>query len=163
LGQGGKAGFAGGGSIYLDKTATGPAGEAKAGFEKGFAVSAWGAHNMYRYVSGEIRHTFGQNNLKVSSGSESYLQRGRTPSYDVLLHIAPAGAAVRPTSLWEEEGIPGNRRRTAVPALQEFVLLTKATEWRGLAVFGAGVKFAAGAKATVRIEVLDYFSQFPTR
>jgi hypothetical protein len=122
---------------------------------------------MYRHVSGEIRYTFGFNDMKVSSGNTKATFGGMSHSihYDVLLHTAGAGARVRPYFVigGGAKGYQGTGDEQPYQALGEFVLLTKTTEWKGLVIFGGGIKFAAGSKRHVRIEVLDYFTQFPTQ
>lgn len=165
-GQTGEFGFSGGGSVFANKTVQAPFGQASAGFENGFSAGVWGGHN-HRYVGGEIRYLYQHGRLRVSSGDAKANFRGRSHAvhYNLLLHTAPVGAKTRPFLAVGGgiKGYQGAGTEVLYQPLQEFALLTKTTQWKGLAVFGGGVKFALGPRLQLRVEVYDYFTQFPEK
>ena len=166
-GEGGEVGFGGGGSFYSERTATSPAGDGKVGFDNGFAVSGWVGHNMYQYLGGEIRYMYQQNDLKLDAGSGSAKFSGRTQAvnYNFHIHTAPKDSKVRPF-LAVGGGLKGYAGTgTEIPNQPgaDIVLLTKTTEWKGVIVFGGGIKYAVSDHVALRVEVYDYFSQVPTK
>ncbi|MCP5112469.1 MAG: outer membrane beta-barrel protein [bacterium] len=165
--QGGEVGLAGGGSFYLDQTVTAEGGEAKAGFDPGFAVSGWIGHNMYKYLGGEIRYMFEQQGMKLNGpgGSASFSGRSHALHYNFLIHTAPNDAKVRPFVAVGGgiKGYQGTGTEVVAQPSQEFALLSKTNDWKGLIVFGGGVKFAVSDNVSFRVEVYDYFSQTPTK
>lgn len=166
-GQNAEFGFAGGGSIYTKKSVATPSAQAEVGFEKGFAASAWGGHNMYRHLGGEIRYLFEQNKLMVSSGGGKANFAGRSHSihYNLLFFGSPPEAKVRPFFAVGGgiKGYQGTGEETPDQPLQNLALLTKTSQWKGLLVFGGGLKFAVGSKVNLRVEVYDYLTQFPSQ
>ena len=166
FGQRGEVGFGGGGSIYLEKTVTAPAGEAKTGFDNSFAGGAWLGHNMYNYLGGEIHYLYEQNGLKLSGSGTNVTFSGRSHAihYDFLIHTSPRGSKVRPFVAVGGgiKGYSGTGTETAAQPLQEYAILTKTSEWKGLVTVGAGVKFALGSRVNLRVEFRDYMTPFPT-
>ena len=165
--QGGEVGFAGGGSFYINQTVKAEAGEIKAGFEPGFAVSAWGGHNMHRYVGGEVRYMFQQQDMKLDGSGEKVTFSGRSHAvhYNVLIHTASTDSNVRPFFAVGGgiKGFQGTGTESVDQPLQEFALLSKTTEWKPLIVFGGGVKFAVSESVLLRVEVYNYMSQTPKK
>ena len=163
--QGGDIGFAGGGSFYLNQTVTSEAGEAKAGFEPGFAASAWGGHSVYNYLGGEIRYMYQQQDMKLEGGGAKTLFSGRTHAihYNFLVHATRKGSSVRPFFAVGGgiKGFYGTGTESADQPLQEFAILTRTSDWKPLVVFGGGVKFAVSDRVQLRVEIYDYFSQTP--
>jgi len=162
----GEAGFGGGGSIYTEKTVTSPFGQAKTGFESGFTVSAWVGQDLYRDLSGEVRYSFQMNDLKLTADGPKYTFGGRAHSiyYSFLVHTAPSDAKVRAflNVGGGIKGYQGTGEEIPDQPAQDMVLLTKTTEWKGLVVFGGGVKYAVSEGIVIRFEVDDYFTQTPT-
>ncbi|MCW5979370.1 MAG: hypothetical protein KIT09_14940 [Bryobacteraceae bacterium] len=162
-GQGGELGFLGGGSIYTRKST--PA-QAKVGFENGFSAGAWGGHDMYQRLGGEIRYLFEQNKLHVSSGSgkASFSGRSHAAHYDLLFYGSSPEATIRPFFAVGGgiKGYQGSGEETPDQPLQNVALLTKTTQWKGLVVFGGGLKVAVGAKVRLRLDIYDYLTPFPT-
>lgn len=165
--QGGDVGFAGGGSFYINQTVTSPAGEATAGFQPGFAVSAWGGHNTHDYVGGEVRYLFQQQDMKLEGSGEKVTFGGRTHAihYNLLIHAAPRDSNVRPFFAVGGgiKGFQGTGTESADQPLQEIAILSRTTEWKPLIVFGGGVKFAISDNVDLRVEVYDYMSQTPKK
>lgn len=161
-----EVGFGGSGSFYSERTVTAPPRTATTGFEAGWGAGAWVAHHMYRYVSGEVRYWLQQNDLKLAAGGTKTTFGGRTHAihYDLLIHAAPMGSAVRPYVAvgGGVKGYFGTGEETAVQPLQDYALLTKTSEWKGLITVGGGVKFSLGPRVILRVEVKDYLTPFPT-
>lgn len=166
-GQGGEAGFAGGGSFYLNRTVSAPAGEAKVGFGPGFVASAWIGHNNHRYVGGEVRYTFGWNDMKLEApGASKYTFGGRSHAfyYSLHLHTAPTESKVRPffAAGGGVKGFQGTGTEVPDQPGQDIIILTKTSEWKPLIVFGGGIKIAVSDGMQFRVEVYDHFTQAPT-
>jgi hypothetical protein len=160
-------GAGGGGSFYKSQTVTNTAGNGEAGFAKGFVATAYVGHNMYRHLSGEIRYTYGRNDLQLSSGGTKVSFGGQSHAigYEVLIHSAPVGAKLRPfvavgggVKMYQ-----GTGAETAYQNLSNLALLTKTQEWKGLVSCGGGVKYQISKRALLRVEVRDYLTQFPTQ
>ena len=165
---GGDVGFGGGGSIYINRTVTSPAGDATVGLKPGFAVSGWLGQNLYPLIGGELRYTFEKNDLKLNApGTGEYTFSGQSHSihYDLLIHGAPVGSPVRPFVAvgGGVKGYYGTGEETPNQPGQTIVILSKTSEWKPLVVFGGGVKFKASDSVEVRVEVYDYFSQVPNK
>jgi len=162
-----EAGFGGGASFYTEKTVTAPAGEAQVGFEPGFILSGWLGQDLYRYLGGELRYSYQMNDLKLNSAGSKFTFGGRAHSihYNFLFHTAPAGSKLRPFVAvgGGVKAFQGTGPEVPDQPAQDIVLLTKTTEWKGLVVFGGGVKFAVSDGMLLRAEVYDYFSQTPSK
>jgi len=160
-----EVGFGGGGSLYTEKTVSAPAGEAKTGFEPGFAVNGWVAQDLYRYLSGEVHYSFQMNDLKLTGAGPKYTFGGRAHSiyYNLLIHTAPSGAKTRAFVAVGGgiKGYQGTGEEIPNQPGQDFVLLSKTTDWKGLVVFGGGIKYALSDGVVIRAEVYDYFTQTP--
>lgn len=158
-------GAGGGGSFYTKSTVTGAGSSAEAGFEPGFAATAYIGHNMYRYVSGEIRYTFERNTMSLTSGSTSATFAGMSHMihYDLVIHTAPPKARVRPFVFGGAgiKGYQGTGTEVVYQPLQDVAVLTKTTQWVPLVTFGAGLKIAAGTHTLIRFEFRDYLTPFP--
>lgn len=158
-------GAGGGGSFYTKSTIAGDAAGAEAGFQHGFAASAYFGHNMYRHVSGEIRYSFERNTMSLTSGSASATFAGRSHMmhYDLVFHTAPVNAHVRPYALAGAgiKGYQGTGTEVVYQPLENVALLTKTSQWVPLITFGAGIKVRAGKHAILRLEFRDYMTPFP--
>lgn len=164
--EGGEVGFSGGGSIYLKKSISGSSTQAKVGFGTGFSGGAWVEHTTNEHFGGEIRYLYEQNKLEVASGGTKATFAGRSHAvhYDVLFYPGPADTSVRPFIAVGGgiKGYQGTGEESAVQPLQNIALLTKTNQWKGLVVFGGGLKFALRSKVNLRVAVYDYLSQFPS-
>jgi hypothetical protein len=159
-------GAGGGGSFYKSQSVTNAAASGSAGFSKGFVASAYLGQNMYRHLSGEIRYTYGRNDLELSSGGAKVNFGGQSHAigYEFLIHSAPVGAKLRPFVAFGGgvKVYQGTGTETIYQNLSNLALLTKTQEWKGLVSFGGGVKCQVSKRALLRVEVRDYFTQFPT-
>jgi len=158
-------GIAGGGSFYDSKTVTNPRGSADAGFNNGFALSVNLGNNMYSHVGGEVRYTYLQNEMKLSSGSSSatFGAQAHAIHYDFLIHATPTEATVRPY-VAVGGGIKvyrGTGTEVAVQPLSSIALLTKTNEVQGMLSVGGGVKFRLTDRLMFRADVHDYITPFP--
>ncbi|MGH9628713.1 MAG: hypothetical protein ACRD7E_10315 [Bryobacteraceae bacterium] len=166
LGQNYEFGALGGGSFYISKTASGPAGEAKAGFSPGFTGGVILGQNMYSYIGGELRYSYLYNGLKLSSGDEKATFGGEAHAihYDLLIHTRPRGAKKRPYIAvgGGAKVYRGTGAETPFQPLSSFALLTKTSEARGMLSIGAGIKYTLRDNLQFRVDVHDYFSPFPT-
>ncbi len=165
-GESAELGFTGGGSFFQNKSVQAPFGRADAGFARGFAAGVWGGHN-YRWISGEIRYLFENQQLRVASGATRADFRGRTHAihYNLLLHATPAEAKARPFVAVGGgiKGYQGSGSERLYQPLQEYALLTKTSQWKGLVVIGGGVKWALSPRLMMRLEVYDYLTEFPEK
>src|SRR5215468_9510915 len=80
-------GLAGGGFLST-VNATNGFGSATAGFQNGPAFGAYASNNLYRHLAGELRYTYLQSNLKLSSGGQTATFSGNAHAihYDLLFH-----------------------------------------------------------------------------
>jgi len=159
-------GVAGGGSFFQGKSVTAPFGSAQAGFARGFAAGFWGGHN-YCWIGGEIRYLFAHQPLEVASGAARADFRGQSHAihYNLLIHAAPAGARVRPFAAVGGgiKGYRGTGTERLYQPLQEYALLTKTSQWKGLLVLGGGLKWTLSPRVVLRLEVYDYVTEFPEK
>jgi hypothetical protein len=159
-------GAGGGGSFYKSQSVTNAAASGAAGFSKGFVATAYLGHNMYRHLGGEIRYTYGRNDLELSSGGAKVNFGGQSHAigYELLIHSAPVGAKLRPF-VAAGAGVKmyqGTGTERLYQNLSNLAILTKTQEWKGLVSFGGGVKYQVSKRALLRVEVRDYLTQFPT-
>lgn len=154
-----------GGSFYTGKTVTRSNLTANAKFDSGWGATGYAGHNMYKLVGGEIRYSFLKNDARLSSGSAQALfgANAHAIHYDVLLHATSAGSSIRPF-VAVGGGIKvfqGTGREVVAQPLGNLAFLTKTSEYKPLLTFGAGVKLNVSKRVGFRVEVKDYFSQFP--
>ncbi len=161
-----EVGFGGGVGAFKNATASRSGREADAGFKPGAAFSAFATQNMYPRLSGELRYTFGWNDMKVSSGGTEATFSGQSHAvyYDLLLFGRDRGAKIRPFALGGG-GIKvyrGTGKESAqMPPLADLAILTKTQELVGLVVFGGGVKVQVGDRTFVTLDVRDYLTPAP--
>lgn len=158
-------GVGGGGSFYTKGAIAGDSASADAGFQPGFAATAYLGQNLYRYVSGEVRYSFERNTMSLTSGSASATFAGRSHMmhYDLVLHTAPVNAHIRPYVLAGAgiKGYQGTGTEVVFQPLENVALLTKTSQWVPLVTFGAGIKVSVGKRTILRLEFRDYMSPFP--
>ena len=160
-----EVGAAAGGGIYKNVTATGPGGDATAGFKPGLAAGVVIGQDLYEHVGGEVRYTFRMNDLKASSGGQEVTFGGRSHAihYDFLIFGTPRGAKVRPF-LAVGGGVKvyeGTGKEDPFQPLSDIVILTNTHETKGMGSVGGGVKFAVGSRTIFRIDFRDYITPFP--
>ncbi len=146
-------GVAGGGHLLRGATVTAPAGTAKAG------------QRLYRTVTGEVRYTYLQGALKLSSGGAETDFGGDTHAihYDFLIHPYKSEAKIQPFAA-AGAGVKvfrGAGKESAYQPLSQFAYLTKTTEWKPLVSVGGGIRATLSPKMSVRVDFRDYMTPFP--
>jgi outer membrane protein W len=158
-------GVQGGISLYDKKTVANQRGNADAGFKLGYAAGFTIGQNMYKHVGGEIRYTFLQNDMKLSSGSTeaTFGSQAHAIHYDFLIHAKGLDSPIRPYVAFGG-GIKyyrGTGSEQPFQPLSNIAILTKTSDTRGLASVGAGVKVKMTDKIWLRLDVHDYLTPFP--
>jgi hypothetical protein len=158
-------GVAGGYGFYKNVTVTNATGEASTGFKSGAAFGVIAGNEMSRWLAGEARYTYRQNDLKVSAGSAKAEFNGESHvlHYDFLFHGAPSTARVRPF-LAAGAGAKvyrGTGRETVTQPLINFVALTRTSQLVPMVSFGGGVKIQLSHSLILRLDARDFMSPFP--
>lgn len=160
-----EVGVLGGGSIYNSASVTAGSLTGDVGIKSGAAVGAFVGSNS-RLFGGELRYEYLTGDLKVSSGGNeaTYSAMAHAIHYDVLFHLMPLGAPIRPfveggagVKVYEGTGNP----TAAGQPLSSLALLTHTHETKGLATVGGGVKLKIGSRMLFRVEVQDFITPFP--
>jgi opacity protein-like surface antigen len=149
------------GSIYS------PGGAATAGIRNRFTAGAVVCEDRFEHFSGEIRYQYQDGHPFLSSGAVSKDIQGQshTFTYDVLFHLKPRTAKIRP---YFAAGPGAKYYEIAGPApqpqpLPSIAVLTRIGEWKFAASLGAGVKIRVRGHILLRCDFRDYFTQFPKR
>ena len=156
-------GVAGGGFLNT-VNATNSIGAATAGFNSGAAFGGYVGNNLYKHIGGELRYTYLQSDLKLSSGGQtaSFSGQSHVIHYDLILHtrnnnkvqlFAAAGGGMKI--------FRGTGTESAYQPLSQFGYFTKTQVLKPMASVGAGVKFAISRKVYLRTEFRDYITAFP--
>jgi opacity protein-like surface antigen len=165
MGQKYEFGVAGGGSFHQSKTVNSASTAADAGFENGFAVSVNLGNDMYSHVGGEVRYTFQQHDMKLSSGGTkaTFGAQSHAIHYDFLIHATPRGSNVRPYVAFGGGAkiYRGTGTEQPFQPLGNIAVFTKTQEVAGMGSVGAGVKFRLTDRTIFRVDVHDYLSPFP--
>lgn len=145
---------------------SGPAGSAITGFQPGGAFGAVVGHNLYPWLSGELRYSYLQDNLKVSSGGSeaTFSGVGHAIHYDILVHPPRRrGSRVQPfiAGGGGVKVFEGTGTESAYQPLNNFALLTKTHQLEPLISVGGGAKFALSPRVILRTEFRDYITPFP--
>lgn len=162
-----EVGGAVGGSFVPGVTATGPAGSATAGFKTGFTAGAFVGQNLYRHISGEIRYNYIQSDLQLKSGGTTAAFSGNTHAiyYDVRFHTSRRESR---SQLYAAVGggmklFRGTGTEAAYQPLSQFAYLTKTQAVKPMLSVGGGVKFRLSPHTSLRTEIRDLFTPFPTQ
>lgn len=148
-----------------DLTVSRQGAEAKAGFRHGVLFSVWGGQDLYQYVSGELRYTYQNSNLKLSgNGTEANLAGdSHAVHYDLLFHVRPKGARIRPFAA-AGGGIRifrGSEDEPIFQPLSDLAVLTRTRQVKPMISVGGGLRAYLSNRANLRIEIRDYLSPFP--
>lgn len=160
-----EVGVAGGGGFVRGVPITAPAGSATAGFQNGGVFGAVLGHRLYPNVSGEIRYSFMQSDLKLSAGGLDPTFRGDAHAihYDFLIHPAKSHAKVQPFAA-VGGGVKvyrGTGRESASQPLSQYAYMTKTLEWKPLISVGGGVRIELAPRISLRLDFRDYLTPFP--
>jgi opacity protein-like surface antigen len=160
-------GVLGGGGFLPGVPVAGAPSSVSAGFQSGPVVGASFTQNMYSRLSGEISYLFELSNLQVSSGSDSATFSGRAHvlQYQLLYHLQPRNARVRPyvavgggMKIFEGAGA-----EAAYQPLMQYAYLTRTRELKPLLTFGGGVRVALRGRMAARFDLRDQLTTFPTK
>ena len=162
-----EVGFGGGGSFLTSQTITNPAGNADAGRNAAFALSAWLDNNSNGLVGGEMRYDYEHGDLKLSSGGTTYTfgSMSNAVHYDVVLNFTPRESAVRPY-IAAGGGVKvysGTGKEVPFQPLSNVAALADVRDVKALVSVGAGLKFKISPAAQFRVEVHDYLTPFPNK
>ncbi len=159
--MGGAAGY----GVYVNRTVTRDNLSGKAGFRHGMAASFVAGQNMFRRLSGEIRYTFRDSDLKLSSGGTNVRFAGDAHAvhYDLLLSPQPKGSASRVFVAFGGgvKVFRGTDKEQPLQPLGNLAALTRTREVKPLLSLGAGISKALGRRARLRLEFRDYITPFP--
>lgn len=166
FGQNWEVGGAGSYEFYRNISTPAPAGTAKLGFTSGAALSVVGTQNIRHHLGGEVRYTYGLEDLKVA-GARTAKMEGQSHAfqYDFLVYGTRRGSTVRPF-LAAGAGAKlfrGTGPETAFRPMDGVAVLTHAQEIKPLVSIGGGVKLAAGRHAILRLDFRDNASPFPNK
>lgn len=138
-----------------------------AGFAPGFVAGFVAGHNV-NHLSGEIRYEYMQSNLRLTSGGQTadFSGAAQAVHYDVRYHTSIGSES--PTQFYALAGgglkyFTGNGTEAAYQPLSQFGYFTKTSQTRALLTAGVGVEFALGRGLSIRAEVRDFLSGFPTK
>jgi len=156
-----------GGGFTNGLTASTALASATTGFANGPVAGAILGQTLSSRVSGELSYTIDFSDLRISGGNQSATFKGQTHSvdYDILVSARPRGARLRPFILagGGMRDFRGVGTETPYQPLGDIALLTKTSQWKPALTFGGGIKYAISSRISLRVEVRDYFSQFPTQ
>jgi len=138
---------------------------ASAKIETGVAGGAWLGSNSGDHFGGELRYAYQRGDLSLERNDASAKFSGDSHAihYDFLWHFAPQTASARPYFAFGG-GVKiyrGLGEEALVQPLSRYALLTKTTEYKGMASVGVGVKLKVGERWHVRLDVHDYMTPFP--
>lgn len=155
-----------GGSFYTSKSVSAVNNTSvDAKFNPGFNAGVVFGQNNHKYIGGELHYTFLYNEMELSGngGKATFTGQSHAMHYDFLFHTAEAGSKIRPF-VAGGAGVKyyrGTGTEVAAQPLSSYALLTKTSEVKPLISFGAGVKVRMSDRLQLRVEVRDYFTQFP--
>jgi hypothetical protein len=159
-------GVSGGYGFLNNVNVTGGPGSATAGFAPGFAAGAFLGENLYRHVSGEIRYEYMQSNLRLTSGGQKadFTGSAHALHYDVVFHTT--GGEARAQAFVSLGGglkaFRGSGTESAVQPLSQYGYFTKTNQVKPMLTASAGVKARVSSSVSLRFEVRDFATQFPT-
>lgn len=157
-----------GASYVPGVTASGPAGSATAGFKTGITAGVFAGQNLYRHLSGEIRYNFMQSDLQLKGGgtTASFSGNAHAIYYDVRVHTDHRGESRAEWFAAIGGGMKvfrGTGTESAYQPLSQYAYLTKTQAVKPMLSAGGGVKFRLSPHMSLRTEVRDFFTPFPTQ
>ena len=163
-----EVGFGGGGSFLTSETITSPAGNADATRNPAWVVSAWLDNNIGSGLfGGELRYDHEMGDLKLSSGgtSTTFASQSNAVHYDFLFNFTSSESAVRPfvAAGGGVKWYSGTGTEQPFQPLSNIAVFSDVRDLRAMASVGAGVKFNIAKSTTLRLEVHDYMTPFPSK
>jgi hypothetical protein len=161
-------GIAGGYGFPRDLTVSNTLGQkADTGFKPGWAFSAVGGQNVGRHFTGEVRYTYRQSDLHVSSGGQQarFSGENHVVHYDLLVNATGRDATVRPYFAvgGGAKIYRGTGTETVFQPLSSLAVLSNTQQVEPVVSLGGGVKFHLGRSALMRFDFRDYASPFPNK
>jgi hypothetical protein len=158
-------GGSGGAGFLKGLPVTGVAGSATAGFKSGAAFGGFFGQNLYKHLSGELRYSYLQSDLRLTSGSAEATFKGvsHLVHYDLLFHTNKRNARAQ---LFVAAGggmrlFRGTGKEAAYQPLQQYAIFTRTQVVKPMASVGGGVKFQIARNVYLRTEFRDYITIFP--
>jgi hypothetical protein len=165
LAQDWEVGGVAGGSFLPGVSVSSPLGSATTGFKTGFTVGAFVSQSVSKHFSGEIRYSYMQSDLKLSSGGSTadFSGNAHLVHYDILYHPAKSLAKAQPFIAFGGgmKIFQGTGTEAAVQPLSQFGYFTKTHEVKPMASVGVGVRMQISKRAYLRAEVRDFITPFP--
>lgn len=163
-----EVGFGAGGSFLTSETITSPAGNADATRNPGWAASAWLDNNIGSGLfGGELRYDHEMGDLKLSSGgtSTTFASQSNAVHYDFLFNFASSESAIRPfvAAGGGVKWYSGTGTEQPFQPLSNIAVFSDVRDLRAMASVGGGVKFNIAKSTTLRLEVHDYMTPFPSK
>jgi len=160
-----EVGASAGYSLWNNVKVTNGAASGTTGFGSGVAFGALLGNDINRHFGGEVRYTFIQDDLRVSSGSTKATAAGQSHAvhYDILVHAGSKSESVRPFFA-AGAGVKyyrGTGAEAAFQPLSNLAVLTHTSEAQPLISVGGGVKFPISRRALVRVDFRDYVTPYP--
>lgn len=167
IAQSWEAGVSGGYSFSRNLNVSNGSASGSMGLAPGFAVGGLLGNDTFRYVGGEVRYTFLQDDLRVSSSGAkvSFGAQSHAVHYDVLVHAASKEASVRPflAAGAGADFFRGTGAQSGYQPLSNLVLLSHTTQVKPLVSVGGGVKIRLSARSLFRLDFRDYLTPFPDK
>ena len=162
------AGVVGGIGLARGMTAEIPNGaSAKAGVRSSAAAGFFFRDDMYPNVSGEFRYLyrFGAHKVSNDTASASLGAHSHIFHYDLLFHLSPGSATLRPYVAVGAGGrvYQGTGTPPRTQPLSNLALLRKATETRPMLSLGGGVRWAFGGNKMLQLDLRDYITPAPRK
>jgi Outer membrane protein beta-barrel domain len=162
-----EVGFGAGGSFLTSDTISNPAGNANAGRDPGLALSAWLDNNIGSGIfGGELRYDHEMGDLKLSSGGVStrFGSQSNAIHYDFVFNFASSEAVVRPYVLagGGVKWYSGTGAEQVYQPLSNIAVFSDVRDLRPMVSVGAGIKFNIAKSTSLRLEVHDYLTPFPS-
>jgi hypothetical protein len=138
---------------------------ASTGLKNGVAIGVYGGQDMYRYWSGEATYLYRAGDLKLDGSGKSATFGAHTHliTGDILAHLRPRGAKIRPFLSFGGgiEVMEGTGTESATQPLGNLAALTNTREVLPVGEAGVGVKIQVAEHVRLRLQVRDYFSKAP--
>ena len=158
-------GATGGAGFATPFSIKGSEGAASAGFRPGFALGAFAVNHLQPRLSGELRYTYLDSDLKLSAGGTKVTFPGMAHAihYDLLVHPREREGEWQPF-LAVGGGVKvyrGTGEETAYQPLSQYAFLTHTQQVEPLVSIGGGVQWKPRPRIRLRLEVRDYLTPFP--
>jgi hypothetical protein len=159
-------GATGGGGLFNNVSASGAAAAATAGFAPGFATGVFVGQDIFTHFTGEIRYEYMQSDLKLSSGGQTAQFNGlaHVLHYDMVYHFNTSKSRVQFYGALGGgvKAFFGTGTEEAFQPLSQYGYFTKTNSIMPMGTVAAGVTYRIGQNLSLRTEIRDYVTGFPT-